>query len=168
MLVESKYCICDNYVLKKKQEKKSNEQITGCYITTVICSVLGYSNECYVLKQMRDFRNNIMQKDSQYLNILLEYDVIGPMIAENIQKEYIETENKDMWTRFYQLYLSKTADLISFRKYKEAVEMYKCMMIALKDYFGISEIDFTIYREKYDMSHGGHGKLILKQLATNM
>lgn len=145
-----------------------DNNFNGCYITTLICSILGYTDHCYVLTEMRNFRNNIMQKESKYFDILLEYDVIGPIIARNIYEEYCKTENKDMWTRFYQLYLLETAALISSEKYKEAVCKYEQMMNTLKSYFGIHDIDLTTYQKDYDMSMGGHGKLKVRELTVSI
>lgn len=148
--------------------KAEDDNFNGCYITTLICSILGYTDHCYVLTEMRSFRNNIMQKEAKYFDILLEYDVIGPIIAKRIYEEYCKMGNKDMWTRFYQLYLLETADLISLEKYEEAVCKYKQMMSTLKTYFGIHDVDLTTYQENYDMSKGGHGRLKIRKLVVNI
>ena len=116
MLYESEYQKEDGSRYLKELDgskiKMEENNFNGCYITTLICSILGYTDHCYVLTEMRNFRNNIMQKEATYFDILLEYDVIGPIIARSIYEDYEERENKDMWVRFYQLYLLKTADLI--------------------------------------------------------
>lgn len=157
---------CDRY-------KEYIEESNGCYITTIICNVLGFTDDCFVLTEMRDFRNNIMQKNPKYFNILLEYDIIGSVIAHHIQEEYEKTENKDMWIRFYQLYLSPIVNLISGgnstsdKEYEMAVAKYQQMIGVLKAYFGIPEIDFTDYQQSYDMSNGGHGKRKLRTIITS-
>lgn len=167
MLYESEYQKEDGSRYLKELDgskiKMEENNFNGCYITTLICSILGYTDHCYVLTEMRNFRNNIMQKEAIYFDILLEYDVIGPIIARSIYEDYEERENKDMWVRFYQLYLLKTADLISSKKYTEAVSKYEQMMNVLKNYFGIHDMDLTTYQKDYDMSKGGHGKLKIKK-----
>ena len=134
------------------------EITNGCYITTVMCQVLGYSDQCFVLNEMRNFRNEVMQKDPKYFDMLLEYDIVGPIIAKDIEDEYRNKQNKNMWTQFYKLFLSETANLVAAKKYDEAVQKYQKMMEALKDYFGIRDIDLTVYRQDYDMRNGGHGR----------
>ena len=53
----------------------------GCYITTMICDVLGKEDTCEALEVLRSFRNDVLQKDEKYAPILYEYDVVGPKIA---------------------------------------------------------------------------------------
>ena len=152
--------------------QQNQENSTGCYITTVMCGVLGYSDQCFVLNEMRNFRNEVMQKDPRYFDMLLEYDIVGPIIAKDIEDEYKTTQDKNMWTNFYKLFLSETANLVASKKYDEAVQKYQKMMESLKDYFGIRDIDLTCYRQGYDMKNGGHGrfKMILppSKMVTQM
>ncbi len=139
--------------------QQPRESSSGCYITTIICDVLGNNDDSFVLNTLREFRNNILQKDVKYLPLLMEYDVVGPTLANLIADEYKKTQDKEMWISFYNFYLSATANFIVEKKYSEAVSRYQEMVVSLKDYFGIEDINITI--PNYDMSQGGHGKLRL-------
>ena len=140
-------------------QKPREQSSSSCYITTIICNVLGYSDDSPVLNTLREFRDNYLQKDPKYLKLLMEYDVVGPTLAYFIEDEYKKTQDKEMWTLFYNFYLSQTANLISENKYDEAIDRYKEMVDSLKDYFGTRDLTVTI--ENYDMSKGGHGKVKL-------
>ena len=59
----------------------------GCYITTAMCDLLGYTDNCYQLEILREFRNNILKKDRKYWALLITYDIIGPTIATNLKNE---------------------------------------------------------------------------------
>lgn len=133
------------------------ETTSGCYITTIICDVLGFADNCMVLDKLRYFRNNVMQKDSKYNSILLEYDTVGPKIAYFIQEEYKKNDDKEIWIQFYNFYLQPTANYIAEGNFDYAVGRYQEMVMALKDYFGFS--DENIIVSNYDYTKGGHGKV---------
>lgn len=132
---------------------------SGCYITTIVCDVLGFADDCNVLDTLRSFRNNVLQKDSKYYNLLLEYDMIGPDIAYFIKKEYEKTNDIEMWVQFYNFYLQPTVNYINNGEFDSAVNRYKGMVETLKDYFGLQDLHYNIFN--YDISNGGHGQLKL-------
>lgn len=132
---------------------------SACYITTIICDVLEFEDDCSVLTNLRKFRDNVMQKDPKYLKLLLEYDVIGPKIADSIRDEYKKTQDKEMWIQFYNFYLAPTSNLIADNKYEDAITRYMEMISSLKEYFCFENIDLEQIANNYDMQNGGHGKL---------
>jgi len=134
---------------------------TGGYITTIVCNILGFSDDCGILNTLRDFRDNVMQKDIAYKEMLYEYDTIGPKIAANLKKDFKDSEDNDLVHELYNFYIQPTARLVEDKKYEEAVERYKEMTNALKDYYHIEE-DLNI-EDNYDYENGGHG---VKKLGT--
>lgn len=146
---------------------KGNSTSGGCYITTVVCDILGYTDKCYTLSMLRNFRNNVMQKKpDKYFDTLLEYDAVGPIIAEKIKEEYETTQDKDTWVRFYELYISKTANLVACNDEDAAVSKYRSMVNILKQYFNMEDVDLDSYKENYNPKVGGHGKLMKMSLTT--
>lgn len=143
------------------------EQSSSCYITTIVCDVLGLEDDCGVLNILRDFRDNVMQKDNKYLPLLLEYDVIGPKIASSIKEEYEKTNDKEMWILFYNFYLLPTANFVNEKKTEEAITRYTEMVVALKEYFGLQEMNLDKFIEDYNMTTGGHGKMICLEKKCN-
>lgn len=132
---------------------------SSCYITTIICDVLDFNDDCFVLTSLRKFRDNVMQNDCRYLPLLFEYDVIGPKIASLIKEEYSKTQDKEMWIQFYNFYLVKTANYIKDNKYDDAITRYMEMISSLKEYFSLEDINLMEIAKDYDMKNGGHGKL---------
>lgn len=133
---------------------------SSCYITTIICDILGFDDDCGVLNTLRDFRKDVLQKDEKYKDLLFEYDVVGPTIADLISLEFKKEQDKEMWTQIYNFYLSPTANFILEKNYDFAIMRYKEMVNSLKDYYGINvEIHPD---EDYDYTNGGHGKVKTK------
>lgn len=123
----------------------------GCFITTIICDMLGLDDKCSILEILRSFRNNVMQKDAKYKDILFEYDSVGPEIAKNIRDE----EDLSLINGIVDFYILPTVSLVREKKYEEAVSKYITMTKSLESYYGIE------YNEKvpttYDYTKGGHG-----------
>ena len=74
-----KYCKGYNYN-NCPNFKKNND--SGCFLTTIVCNILKKEDNDIVLDKMRMFRDNVLQKDIHYMDILKDYDNIGPVIAQ--------------------------------------------------------------------------------------
>lgn len=130
---------------------------SNCYITTIVCDVLGKNNNDEVLTTLRYFRDEIMQKDEKYYDTLREYDVVGPIIAKNIAKDFNEDKDTSIWEIIFNNYILPVANYIKNNTYDLAVSKYKEMVTNLKEYYSITNEDTLI--DNYDMSRGGHGKV---------
>lgn len=130
----------------------------GCFITAMVCDVLGFDDDCEVMETLRNFRGNVLQKNNQYRDLLFEYDYVGPKIAQNIRFEDI-----DFVTALYQGFLQPITHFIKMQKEEKAVEQYKKMTRLLEELYCIS-FDGNVPLE-YDMSVGGHGnkKLVIRK-----
>ena len=145
-----------------RQDSEACSYYTGCYITTIVCNLLGYDDDCGILETLRGFRENIMHKDEKYKEMLHEYDIVGPQIAANLQKDFVNNQDKELVNSIFNFYIQPTAKLVDDKKYDLAVERYKEMTKTLKEYYGIS-YDGKV-PNNYDYQQGGHGKVILKSL----
>lgn len=123
---------------------------SNCYITTMICNILGQEDTCEALETLRSFRNDVLQKDENYAPILHEYDTVGPKIAEKLS-----TEDKDFVQNIYDCFIVSIVSYIQQEKKEEAISKYVEMTKSLEDCYGIS------YDNKmplvYDYKNGGHG-----------
>lgn len=143
--------ICSYYV------KRTDEE-TACYITTIVCGLLGYDDDCSLLQTLRGFRTNIMQKDPKYKEILFEYDTVGRQISNLLMRDFFKPKEKEpdeFIVSLYNFYLQPTARLVTEKKYEEAVERYTKMTKSLEDYYSIN-VGQTVPQD-YDYSQGGHG-----------
>ena len=152
---------CSNY---KDRETYSNynypaskQTSTGCFITTIVCSLMEEKDKCSILETLRDFRKNVMQKDSKYKELLFEYDTVGPQIAKNLEDD----QEYELANGILNFYIIPAVYLIREKKYEEAVKKYTTMTKALEDYYGIS-VD-TKVPENYDYKNGGHGKMLIRR-----
>ena len=129
----------------------------GCFITTMVCDVLGLADDCEVMQTLRKFRGDVLQKDEQYRDILFEYDTVGPKIAKELRDEDI-----GFVTAIYNIFLRPIVSLIKRNKKAEAIDNYTNMTRLLENFYSISlDDDFS---EDYDYQNGGHGvKKLIKQ-----
>ena len=78
-----------NYAMEDKS-KNSNTGYTragaDCYITTMVVDILGYDDNCELLQTLRSFRENYLRTHIEYLPLLVQYDVVGPLISKYIKK----------------------------------------------------------------------------------
>lgn len=146
----------------KKRGSKTSWSI--CYITTIVCHILGLEDNCPELELLRSLRNDVLQKDEKYQSILYEYDVIGPQIAGKIMKDYEEKQDKEFATLLFNFYIQPSAWLYEEEKVDESITRYKEMTDSLAETFGIEKP--TKIPNDYDMTKGGHGEVKQKKLGT--
>ena len=154
--IELKNCYYpDDSTCSYYKNKDSYVPGSTCFITTIVCNLLGYDDDCSILNTLRGFRNNFMQKDAKYKQALYEYDTVGPIIAKNLEKDYKDEPDKEMVIALYNFYIQPTARLVKENKYEEAVTRYMEMTKSLEDYYGINNIE--IAPDDYDYTLGRHG-----------
>lgn len=129
----------------------------GCFITTIVCDVLGLDDHCEVMETLRKFRGDVLQKDEQYKDILFEYDTVGPKIAEEIRKE-----DPSFALALYNIFLKPISNLIKKNKKEEAISNYINMTHMLEGFYCIS-LDDDMPND-YDYHVGGHGIKSLKKV----
>ncbi len=157
---------CDHYVGRSSSSG-------GCYITSIVCDVLGYSDNCDVLTTLRNFRNNVLQKDEKYISLLYQYDTLGPLIADSIADNYVDNRKrgyypaKSIMGQYLQscdktfirgIYDSFILPIVGFIKNGDndkAVSQYIRMTSFLQECYGI-DYDEEI-PSNYDFQNGGHG-----------
>ncbi|MBE6146870.1 MAG: hypothetical protein E7168_00890 [Firmicutes bacterium] len=150
---------CDRHYKKRGWRSTS-----PCYITTIVCDILGFGDNCGDLNTLRNLRNHILQKDEKYAKILYEYDVVGPQIAQKISDDYKRTEDKELATLLFNFYIQSSARLYREGHVEESIERYQEMTTSLAETFGIEtpiEVD-----PNYDYEKGGHGQVKMKKLGS--
>ena len=140
--------------------KRESSSDGGCYITTMICNKMGLQDDCDALNTLRGFRDNVLQKNQKYKELLFEYDVVGPKISECLQEE-----KKPFVEEIYHSFIMPIVTMIKNGQNEEAVQKYVTMTKSLKDYYAIdSEVNVPVH---YDYTVGGHGYLKTKQIPCN-
>ena len=162
---------CSLYVERGKRPS------SDCYITTIVCNILGYPDDCDVLTTLRDFRNNVLQKNKNYSSLLFQYDTLGPMIASEIEDnnvdnrkrgyyppksimaEYLQSCDKTFIRGIYDSFLLPIVGFIKNGFYDKAVSQYIKMTRFLQECY---EIDYVEEMpDNYNYQSGGHGFVVL-------
>lgn len=158
-----KYCTsysyddCSNY----KYEKPSS----GCYITTITCDILGLEDDNYFLNTLRGFRKNFLQRNPKTLEILEEYDFIGPIVASRIMND--ENKKQIAVQLFKNNIVPITYDIFN-GEYMTAIKRYTEMTKGLIKQYNLEALALTIpgesqYDFSKDYSEYGHGRRQLKR-----
>lgn len=125
---------CSDFVNKGK--KKEGYKRAGCYITTIVCTLLGYPDDCETLNLMRSFREDYLKMHNRYLPVLYEYDQIGPIISEKLQEE------NDIRLAIFLLQGFILPCSIAYKsgRPKEALTIYQNMVNMLKNRYELTDI----------------------------
>lgn len=160
-----RYCYADYNKRDCPLHKKYGPYMgSGCFITTVACEILSHPDNDKILNDLRYFRDTVLQQNKQYYDILKEYDVIGPVLAEKI---WNDKNRKEIASGLYQNVLLPVHNLISDKNYEKAVEYYYIMTLMLVNYYGLkhnyNEIKEKDYNYKdFEPTKAGHGRRKIK------
>lgn len=148
-------CRYYSYDKGRKQNDSGGYTSTGCSLSIIVRDILGYADNCELLTLLRNFREDVLKKNIQFLPILLEYDQISPLIAESIKLD----ENKYKFClEFVQNFLSPFAIAFKTGDIESALSICQNMFDALKSKFGFSEIVIDLNAE-YDLETLGKGRV---------
>lgn len=139
----------------KCKTKNGSYRPAGCFITTIVCNILGYEDDCELLALLRNFRDNTLKTDPQYLHLLIEYDKIGPLICSGIR---CESNRKAFCLGLLKYFLIPCVNAIKEGNNEEAIEMYKNMVIYLTDEFNLPPVIINP-EEYYDLETIGKGRI---------
>ena len=128
---------------------------SGCYITTIIVNILGYPDDCELLTVLRNFRDNTLKTNINYLPLLFEYDRIGPIITNYIIRE---KNNHIFALGLLNHFLLPCTYAIKQNNIEEAIEIYKNMVMYLNDTFNLPTIEIK-NPTTYDLETLGKGRI---------
>ena len=163
----SKFCKAygrSDSAVKNILDNSNSNYGSGCYLTTMLCSILNLNDDNLYLKTIRNFRKNILQKDDKYKSLLVEYDIIGPKIAEALSNDPLK---KTIATRFFNKYIVDIFYYIINNDIDKAIELYVEMTNSLKTFYNLNNYNVTIDEiNNADILESGHG-VYLKKKITN-
>jgi hypothetical protein len=97
----------------------------GCFLTTVVCSVLGYDDNCVALDNLRKFRNGVLEKTDDGQKLLFEYKKVSDIIAPKILSD---DSRNTLCEYVYNSYITPVNILVNENRNEEAIEKYKEMV----------------------------------------
>lgn len=151
------YCTARNQYYPKSDRACSNKFAhksdyvpSGCFLTTTICDMLGLDDNCYGLNIMRSFRDTILVNDPRHYPLLAEYEVVGPIISDNMKNDQHGVEVAEYYFEHYIYDI--VMNLSIKRDYNDAVEKYVEMVTDFKRMYGVTkdvnESDVTLLGQK--------------------
>ena len=136
---------------------------SGCYLTTMLCKILKLPDNNKYLNNFRNFRNNVLQKDEKYREILAEYDIVGPIIADALNNDPLNSQISI--TLFYN-YIKPINSLINDNKNDNAVNLYKEMTNSLKNLYKVNMNLSSFEVDNIDINESGHGIYKIKKITN--
>ena len=158
------YKYCRDYNYSACPIYKHTES-SGCFITTIVCKILGKKDNDEILENFRNFRDNILQQNKKYYDTLKEYDIIGDMLVDCIEND---RDKEKMASGVYRNILLPLNEKINNKEYDRAVNMYHCMTMNLISYYGLdreyNEIKANGYNyPSFNPKTSGHGYKVKKR-----
>ncbi len=148
--------------IKKAHEyREANKGYTsvGCFITTAVVEILGMKDDSPILESLRFMRGNHMQDNPEYRDLLMLYDVVGPVLAKAIKAdENSRSVAEDIFT-----YLKKATKFIALDCFDEAIQLYRDMTEALMNKYDVKYCIGDEAQKNYDQKSGGHGAFTIKK-----
>lgn len=134
----------------------------GCYLTTMLCKILKLPDNNVYLETMRDFRKNVLQKDEKYKALLVEYDIVGPVIANSLANDPL----KEAIAKIYlNNFIIPITEFINNKENDRAVDKYYQMTNNLKTFYGLNNYNVSVEQiDNADIEKSGHGKYIQKKI----
>ncbi|MBR6690867.1 MAG: hypothetical protein IKL65_06000 [Bacilli bacterium] len=132
----------------------------------MLCNILEMPDNNINLETMRSFRKNILQKDEKYKSLLVEYDILGPRIAEYLNNDPIKERIAE---KYLNIYIIPITTLINEKNYEMAINLYKNMTIGLSFVYDLDHI--TISKEEIknaNIKESGHGIYKVKKITPNV
>lgn len=138
----------------------------GCYLTTILCHILGMRDNNAYLETMRSFRKNVLQTDEKYKYLLVEYDIIGPKIDQYLS---IDPSKEKIANTYFQRYIIPINRLLQQNKYDMAIFLYLNMTNSLICLYNLNSMTISIEEiNNADIKESGHGIYKTKKIALNV
>ena len=149
-----------NYSRENMYENSARHTSSGCYLTTIMCKLLGYDDNNYYLKTLRDFRDNVMKHDRRYIPLLITYDLVGPAIAKSLEND---PNGKKIATDCFIEYITPAIKAIHNDDTNTAINIYTAMTQKLGKRYSVDINIVNPDLEKIDMNYLGHGRARIKK-----
>lgn len=115
----------------------------GAYVTTAVCDILGKHEYNDILSKIKELRNEVMEKDSDYDKLLDRYDKVGPVIAGRLLDNYKRDKDNSLAKNLFDYYIEPTVKMYDEKDYLGAIEKYSAMEDVLEECFGVKKVDYT-------------------------
>lgn len=157
---------CEKYYLCRKRSnseiesaykysKEYSKDTSGCYLTTMICNILGYDDSCYYLNILRKFRER-NKYNPYYQYLFLIYDIYGPLIAKKLSEDF---NRKSVAIDMITNYINEACLNIIDNNDENAKKLYIDMTNYLASLYGIT-ISYDCLPSEFNIDKLGHGRFL--------
>jgi len=94
-------------------------------LTTVVCQVLSYEDDCFALENLRKFRSEVLEKTDSGKKLLVEYKKVSDLIIPNIESD---EEKENVCCYVYDNYIIHVNKLVEESKNDAAIDKYTEMV----------------------------------------
>jgi len=98
-----------------------NNNDSGCFITTAVCSSLNKPDDCDELMTMRWYRDKIKSEDADMAELIKEYYRVAPGVVKKIDKE---SNASQIYRGLWENSISKIYRSLKQEKYRDATLRY--------------------------------------------
>ena len=127
---------CKDFVPKNNPHAYHRSGIFGYHIATLICNLLGKDKNDEIYLSIKALRDDFLEKDEIYSDLLKEYDLIGPLICCHI---LLETNKKDIAFNLYNTFLKSAAQFWNNGEPENALLTYLTMYESLKEKYHLND-----------------------------
>lgn len=125
-----------------------------CFITTVVCHIMGKDETCDELAVLRAFRDDYLLKNEETVPLVEQYYKEAPDMAYTIANDW------GFCTELYQNYIVPIVDSITSGNKSSAVSQYQEMFYAVKSYCA-AKPSFDVIK------HHFYGGVYCKEMTIN-
>lgn len=114
---------------KNDDSKDNDDKDTGCYLTTLMCELLGYEDDCFELTYLRNFRQNYMQNNIEGQKLLSQYKDISHPIVKKLR---MRLDKKEIALKMKNDYITSAIEKIKNGNPEDGIAIYKDMVAYLQ------------------------------------
>jgi len=137
-----------------KEHSERCQNSGGTCLLSTISEILGLKDNNFYLNTLRNFRENELQCNEKYRELLVNYDIIGPIITENLRKL---PKKQIIAKNLYELGIKKMVQFINKNEYLKAIQLYNDMMGLLIEGLNITAKPTIDQINNADINKSGHG-----------
>ena len=154
-----------SYSRENMYDNSRSHASSGCYLTTIMCHILGMADDNYYLQTLRNFRDNVLKKDPKHFPLLIQYDKVGPTLSICLSDDKY---SKELAETLFNNYIEKTVTAIEEGKPNTAINIYVAMTNSLIERYQPDASLLVIDKnEPIDMELLGHARTRKKVLGNH-
>lgn len=113
----------------EKNRKESKQCEPGCFISTAVCEHIGLTDDCWELRSLRKYRDEVLSHEEEGSVLIERYYAAAPSIVAAIQAS---KHSKKILNSLYWRYILPCSVLVRLKLYSQSKKRYKRMIEILK------------------------------------